>query len=293
MRMCTKRLVTVGFWPVAVCLGCAPAPRNGVSGVVDAGTEATDTALEVSLPAPCAPPGPVPIAAGATQLSSLPAPANGARIVGRDAGYSARFQGKSAWIYGDTFTGPAPRDGMILTNTWSWTADTDASDGIGPFAQSVDADGVPVQVVPYDAQGYEYAFNAFHKCTQDDHAGTCLACGAKDSQCGSRVALWPGPVVAYSDASGVERALILYEKLIIPFDGKQPRRVGTSVARWDDPTQPALRAAGELFPATDPGLTAGAVSAVDPADGKRYLYAYGCDVARSAFAVAPCSHHVA
>ena len=51
MRMHAKRFVTVLFWPVAVCLGCAPAQGNGVS-VVDAGIEVTDTAPEVSLPAP-------------------------------------------------------------------------------------------------------------------------------------------------------------------------------------------------------------------------------------------------
>ena len=64
-------------------------------------------------------------------------------IKGRDGGYSTRFRGLSVWVYGDTITGGEKGIGRRLySNSWAWTRDDDASDGLGPFEHPTNPDGL-------------------------------------------------------------------------------------------------------------------------------------------------------
>jgi hypothetical protein len=218
------------------------------------------------------------LSATANELAQLPFEALG--VTGRDAGYSAKIGRSSVWVFGDTFSTKPSADGSVLSSTWSWTCDSSASDGaIGPFEQSPDPNapndpqGAAKQLIPYDSAGYELAFNAFHECGSGTRGPGC-SCAAADDKCGDRFALWPGPVVAYRDNANVQRALLFYAELYVhPGDYDYTIR-GTSIARWDDPRQPATRAFPTVFSATDPNLTAGAIKFTS--GGIEYLYAYAC-----------------
>jgi hypothetical protein len=205
-------------------------------------------------------------------------------VSGRDAGYSAHFANVSAWVFGDTFTSKPPADGSTLSSTWSWTGDTQAADGIGPFQQPPDPNdpsdpgGAPAQLIPYDAAGYENAFNVYHACS--DTASPC-ACPAADDQCGDRFALWPGPVVPYKDTAGAERAVLAYMELIVHRGELQYTPRGSSFARWDDPTKPSVRTEPPVFDASDVKPTAAALkyTAWDGTKWREFLYAYACTTA--------------
>lgn len=212
------------------------------------------------------------------ELPELPFEALG--VTGRDAGYSARVGRVSVWAFGDTFSTKPTPDGSALSSTWSWTRDLTATDGaIGPFHQPPDANapndpsGAAKQLLPYDAAGYEVAFNAFHACPAGTSGKGC-PCPAADDQCGDRFALWPGPVVAYRDDRNVQRALVLYTELYVhPGDYDYTIR-GTSIARWDDPREPAVRSFPTVFNASDPAMTAAAIKFTT--GGVEYLYVYAC-----------------
>ena len=192
-------------------------------------------------------------------------------ITGRDAGYSARIGSTSAWVFGDTFNQVPAADGSFLSNTWSWTQDVRADDGIGPFQQATDANGAPLQLLPYDPAGWEIAYNDLHECTDDAVPCTCQA---NDDECGDRFALWPGPVVTYTDNDEVERALVLYTELYVGRADYDYRVRGTSIARWDDLRGQATRTPTAVFGPEHPAMTAGALRYT--ARGVEYLYVYTC-----------------
>lgn len=217
---------------------------------------------------------PAPVVAAATAALSAtkdelaPLDWSPFQITGRDAGYSARFGKVSAWVFGDTFNGIPTADGSILSNTWSWTTDTSANDGIGPFKQATDASGAPQPLLPYDPAGYENAYNALHRCPDED-----CKCAA-GTECGDRFALWPGPVVAYTDNARAERALVLYTELFVGKGDYNYRVRGTSIARWNDPRKHADRTGTAIFGPDDPNMNAGAIKYT--AAGVEYLYVYSC-----------------
>jgi hypothetical protein len=220
-----------------------------------------------------------PLSASVRELPELSFESLG--ISGRDAGYSARFGGVSAWVFGDTFSKKAPTDGSVLSSTWSWTRDRSASDGeIGPFEQSPDPrdasdpSGAAKQLIPYDSAGYELAFNVYHACPAGTSGRSC-PCPAADDKCGDRFALWPGPVIAYRDNTNRSRALMPYTELFVhPNDSYDYTIRGTSIARWNDPRQPVERTATALFTQDDPNMTAAAIQYT--AAGIDYLYVYAC-----------------
>ena len=222
-----------------------------------------------------------PLTASVRELSELPF--EPLHVSGRDAGYSARVGNVSAWVFGDTFSTTTPPDGSSLSSTWSWTQDLSAEDGaIGPFMQPpdttdpADPSGAPAQFLPYDPAGYEIAFNLLHACRPGYEAlGPECPCDAADDRCGDRFALWPGPVITYRDAAGGERALVLYTELFVHAGSAYDYTIrGTSIARWDDPRQPAVRSAVPVFGPDDAHPTAGAVRFT--VGGTEYLYAYAC-----------------
>lgn len=187
-------------------------------------------------------------------------------IVGRDGGYSAVFQGKSVWLYGDTFlAAPDALGRTLISNSWSWTTDLDASVGITGFLERDDAAGAPTMILPETAA--EQTFNAAHQ------GNPCQA-----QPCGARWAVWPGAIVTDSARN---RALIFYMLVYAKPGTFNFQALGVSVAIWSDwltqPQRPTITATADhpdlLFSQTEPPFGSAAFAEGDT------LYTYGCGTA--------------
>lgn len=181
--------------------------------------------LAVLLPG-CKSPAEVSIV-GVEELGPMPTPPE---MEGRDGGVSGEFAGRSVWVYGD---GVATEAGTY-PNTWrnnsmSWTADLDASDGLDPLMQPVDAEGAAAEFFPRTEE--EEAFNAAHL---DD--GDCAA------PCGARYAIWGGGPVLDG-----ERAWLSYAQVYAEPGAWNFHPVGNSLALWTDfdagPERPEVESA--------------------------------------------------
>ncbi len=143
-------------------------------------------------------------------------------IRGRDGGFSAIFDGRSVWMFGDTPLNTAGVDGSEWrSSTWAWTDPVDARRGVS-LREPLDANGAPGEFLPFTPE--ERAYNAAHD--QDTVAG--------HEQ--SRWRLWPGPIVV---DPRTHRAFVFYFKVMArngPFDG-----VGQSIALWDSLDRAVVR----------------------------------------------------
>jgi hypothetical protein len=151
------------------------------------------------------------------------------RILGRDGGSSALFQGYSVWLYGDTFLSDPDAEGRgLISDSWSYTTDLNAQDGITGFQERVDSTGAPTMILPESAA--EQAFNAAH------NGNPC-----QQQPCGARWALWPSAMVADNAAN---RALIFYMVVSAKPGSFNFQGIGNSVASWqnfqDQPQRPPL-----------------------------------------------------
>ena len=215
------------------------------------------------LPSPSSGP---PAGVSVVQATDLgPIPTN-PLILGRDGGYSALFQGYSVWVYGDTFLSkPNALDRTLISDSWSYTSDLNAQDGITGFQEQMDSAGVPAMILPETAA--ELAFNQAH------NGNNC-----QTQPCGARWALWPSSIVVNpSDGS----ALVFYMVVYALPGSYNFQGYGTSVALWQNfqtqPQRPVLNPPivadhpDLIFNANEPGF--GSASFIS--DGT--LYAYGCD----------------
>jgi hypothetical protein len=209
-----------------------------------------------------APLGPVPnlSVVRATDLGTLPTTAT---IRGRDGGYSAVFQGRSVWLYGDTFLSRADARGRtLISDSWSWTTNLDATNGITGFQERLDAAGMPTMILPETSP--ESTYNANHQ------GDPCQV-----QPCGDRWALWPGPLVTDSVRN---RALIFYMLVYAKPGNFNFSGVGTSVAIWDsfDDTprrpiiDPSARCTTCLFAENETPYGSAALTVAG------MLYVYGC-----------------
>jgi Domain of unknown function (DUF4185) len=185
------------------------------------------------------------------------------KIVGRDGGYSGVFGGYAVWLYGDTFlTNPNVEGQTLISDSWAFTSDFSAPDGITGFQEREDAVGAPIMLLQLTAA--EQVFNAAH-------AGN----PRQQQPCGARWALWPGAMVA--DAAR-NRALVFYQLVSAQPGNFNFQSVGYSVAAWqnfaDPPLRPTINPAAEhpdlLFGQNQPSFGSAAL-----VDGDT-LYAYGC-----------------
>jgi hypothetical protein len=198
----------------------------------------------------------------ATELGPLP---QNPDILGRDAVLSALFQGFSVWLYGDTvLANPDASRRNFVSNSWSYTSDLVASDGIAGFHERLDSVGAPTMILKETPD--EQAFNAAHSgspCPQQP--------------CGARWALWPMSVVTDPVAN---RALIFYLVVSdLPGDFNF-QSVGSSVAIWqnftDSSQRPAFRPAlvadhpDLMFNQNEPDFGSAALISGGT------LYVYGC-----------------
>lgn len=170
-------------------------------------------------------PGPPPALniANTSDLGTIPTNPD---ILGRDGALSAAFQGYSAWLYGDTFLANTNADGRgLISDSWSFTTDLNAMDGITGFQERLDSSAAPDMILVETPA--EYAFNQAH------NGDPC-----QTQPCGARWALWPSSIV--TDTAN-NRALVFY-MLVYALPGAfNFQGVGNSVAVWQDFSQQPQR----------------------------------------------------
>ncbi|MDD5224313.1 MAG: DUF4185 domain-containing protein [bacterium] len=183
-------------------------------------------------------------------------------IRGRDGGFSARFGGKSVWVFGDTALESAAADGATWrSSTWCRSTDSDPSDGIDCRDEPLDANNAPYEFLPFTNE--EFNYNQAHFRTDIPEADQ------------SRWALWPGPVVVDPDSG---KALVFYSKVFARPGAWNFEMVGYSFATWESPdllpVRPEVNPGADeptlLFPEGATQIGSGALIH----DG--YVYVYGC-----------------
>jgi Domain of unknown function (DUF4185) len=138
-------------------------------------------------------------------------------ILGRDGAYSALFQGYSVWLYGDTFLANPNADGFrLISDSWSFTTNLDAQDGITGFQEELDSSGAPSMILTLTPN--ELAFNLAH------NGNPC-----QQQPCGERWALWPASIV--TDPTS-DQAFVFYMVVSAQPGNFNFQTVGNSVALW-------------------------------------------------------------
>lgn len=184
-------------------------------------------------------------------------------VKARDGGSSVSFGDRTVWLYGDSILSLAGEDGQSWRdNTWSWTTDLDASDGLTGFTEPVDGYGAPEELFPETEE--EVAYNADHR--GDD----CV------EPCGGREVLWP--MAAVEDVAR-DRVLAFYVKIHGEPGAWNFYPRGYGVAVWEDfeagPTRPEVAPGAEeptLLFTEEVDAYGGAAVIVDD-----HLYAYACE----------------
>jgi len=211
----------------------------------------------------CKSSGPPPSLA-VVQTTDLGTIGSNPKILGRDGGYSGMFAGNSVWVFGDTFLATPNAAGQtLISDSWAWTTQLNAAQGITGFQEREDTAGAPTMLLSLSP--IEQAFNTAHQ------GNPC-----QQQPCGARWALWPGAVVADIARS---RVLIFYQLVSAQPGDFNFAAVGYSVAIWQNfagqPRRPTLNPGAEhpdlLFGQNDPSFGTAAF-----ADGDT-LYAYGCN----------------
>jgi len=186
-------------------------------------------------------------------------------IRGRDGGYSGMAFGRSVWVFGDTVLSQPTSTGVTwLNNSWSYTTDLDAGNGVSGLEERLDDAGTPNEFFPLTPEEQEY---------NEAHRGD----PCKAEPCGARWAMWPGPVVA-DEARG--RVLIVYGKVHAAPGDFNFYGVGQSIAVWKSfdalPERPVLAPGTEeptlMFSKDEPSFGSAAVVHDD------MLYVWACDL---------------
>lgn len=183
-------------------------------------------------------------------------------IRGRDGTFSASFDRRSVWTFGDTALSVPGGDGDSWDdNSMSWTGDLEASDGLALDGDVLDPTGAPGEFLPLTdrERRYNWTHDPEH-CTQEP--------------CGAEFSVWGGSIVADPDR---HRLLVFYPEVWrIP---GQPgwRTVGTGIAVGTpeegfvrpvvDPGSPEPTL---MWKANETGFAGGAVVVGST------LFAYGC-----------------
>lgn len=140
-------------------------------------------------------------------------------ILGRDGAYSAVFHGYSVWLYGDTFLANPNAEGFgLISDSWSFTTDLNAQDGITGFRERLDSVGAPTMILVETPE--EQAFNAAH------NGNPCA-----EQPCGARWALWPSSIVTDTSRN---QALVFYMVVYSMPGNLNFQSMGNSVALWQD-----------------------------------------------------------
>jgi Glycosyl hydrolases family 43/Domain of unknown function (DUF4185) len=155
-------------------------------------------------------------------------------ITGRDGVTTTRFGDTVFWSFGDTVLTVPGADGPYSTNlywasnTLSWTADLNASDGITLENDYLDAENAPTEFLPLTDVEREY--NLAHK---PDANGDCA-----EPPCGAEYVLWPGTMVPDPDR---DRILVFYGKVSRGGGQGGYSGLGIGIAVLDPETKQAVR----------------------------------------------------
>lgn len=188
-------------------------------------------------------------------------------ILGRDGANSALFQGQSVWLYSDTFLAkPDAQDRTLISDSWSFTTNLNAQNGLSGFREQLDTTGAPTMILPETVA--EQAFNQLHNVNH------CQA-----QPCGARWALWPSSIVVNS-ANG--SALIFYSVISAQPGAFNFQSIGNSVATWQNLQSQPVRLV------QNPAIVVGHPDVMFPASQPEFgdasfisngvLYAYGCGI---------------
>jgi len=214
------------------------------------------TLIALALVGGCAcTPGPDVVVVGTRELGEVAA-AEG--VSSRTGGHSLFAFGRSIWLFGDTqLTTPDSQGVRERANSWSFTSDLGAEDGLDSFETRTDAWGGPAELLIPTAD--ELAFN---QAQPPD---------------GERLLVAPMTAVR-DDTNG--RVVVFYAKSRRSALGSITP-LGSGVAIWtaldDDPIRPVLDAGSDeptlLFHAPEPGFGQAALIL------NERLYAYACSEA--------------
>lgn len=143
-------------------------------------------------------------------------------ILKRDCGFSALYQGRSVWLFGDTLLDtPNEENKTFLSNSWSSTFDLDAGDGIAALTERVDSVGAPAEFFPL---------------TEQEKALLEQACDG--GACGAHWDIWPGAIVVDDEK---DWAYVFYRKVYSESGLFNFHHVGHSIAVWKNFTEIAER----------------------------------------------------
>ncbi len=187
-------------------------------------------------------------------------------ILKRDAGISFWYQGKSVWLFGDTLlVSPNAENLTFVSNTWSFTHDSDAADGIDGLSEQVDAVGAPT--VFFRLNERERAFNS------RDHGDSCEL-----EPCTAHWHIWPGAAVVDEDKGW---AYIFYRKVHVERGLFKFIHIGHSLAVWknyqETPERPVFNYVDSyptLFFSEEGEYGFGSAAVVLD----NYAYIYGCEL---------------
>jgi Domain of unknown function (DUF4185) len=211
-------------------------------------------------------------------IKHLPPIVNDVDVKMWDCGYSTTFQGKSVWVFGDTFLSLYNEEGKnMLCNSMAATLDQDAGDGIAAMSSMRDDTGAPDQLIPLTDE--EKEFNLLHQ-------GKDCA----EPPCGARWAIWPGAIITHPSS---ESAYVFYHKVYIEPGFLNFLELGHSIAVWGNVGKPAVRPLVDvdpsdptiMFPTTDRDQRHAFGSAALMMED--WLYVYGCEY-ETALGSSPC-----
>jgi len=157
-------------------------------------------------------------------------------IAGRDGGQSGLIFGQSVWAFGDTVLKMPDEAGTNWHhNSFSFTSDFNAADGIEPFSEPLDAASAPLYLVPPTAD--EETFNVAHR------GDNCA-----EQPCNARFGAWPGQPI-FDEAN--KRAIIPYGLIYAEPGDFNFHGVGYGFALWNDfmtPPERPIVAEGSAHP---------------------------------------------
>jgi len=186
-------------------------------------------------------------------------------VLKRDCGFSAIFQQRLVFVFGDTLlASPNARDSFFPSNTWSYTYDLDAGDGITGLTETVDTVGAPLKLFPLTQEERDY--NA-------SHAG--VSCEVEP--CTAHWDIWPGTIIVDDNR---DVAYVFYRKVHVEDGLFKFLHIGHSVAVWKKVTEVVERPVFNyvdsyptlMFSEDGPGFGSGALVKGDVA------YVYGCEL---------------
>lgn len=184
-------------------------------------------------------------------------------ILGRDGGYSALFRDRSIWLFGDTLIRRSGRQPpVLLSDSCSWTKDTDAADGISGFGPCAGSGGTARQFIPFTQT--EAAFNRSH-----------CADTRSEQDCTARWALWPGALIPDLHQN---RLLLFYKKVLVKPGFLNFKTAGQGIASWSKFDRPPER----LQPRRDKDFATLLFGKREPAFGSAAvvvgttIYVFGC-----------------